>query len=188
MSSVERSTGVASGTTPAAALRTAKWDQPSEPRMFRSSVGLRPTMDFVCDLILVSMQAGPRTRTSFLRLIGGSKDCCSSYPIIHDSTGNKDANLWNKAHVSSIMHRNRIVRLRKEVNFFAALTRAIWGARFGLKSLPLFIDYQASLVFKNPDRAMLKQISAHRNFQKMIRGFKGLRGDYVARHDARRSF
>ena len=79
----------------------------------------------------------------------GSKDCCSSYPIVHDSTGNKDANLWNKAHVSSIMHRNRIVRLRKEVNFFAALTRAIWGVRFGLKSLPLFIDYQASLLFKN---------------------------------------
>jgi len=119
---------------------------------------------------------------------GGAKIVVSRYPIVHDSTGNKDANLWNKAQVSSIMHRNRIVRLRKEVNFLAALVSAIWGVRFGLKSLPVFLDYQVSLLFKNPDRALQKQISAYRNFQKMVRGFKGLRGDYVARHDARRSF
>jgi len=119
---------------------------------------------------------------------GGAKIVVSRYPIVHDSTGNKDANLWNKAQVSSIMYRNRIVRLRKEVNFLAALVSAIWGIRFGLKSLPVFLDYQVSLLFKNPDRALQKQISAYRNFQKMVRGFKGLRGDYVARHDARRSF
>jgi len=119
---------------------------------------------------------------------GGARIVVSSYPIVHDSTGDKDANLWNKAKVASIMHRNRIVRFRKEVSLVAGLASAIWGVRFGLKSLPIFLDYQVSLLFKNSDRALQKQISAYRNFQKMVQGFKGLRGDYVARHDARRSF
>jgi glycosyltransferase involved in cell wall biosynthesis len=119
---------------------------------------------------------------------GGARIVVSSYPIVHDSIGNQDTNLWNKAQVSSIMHRDRIVRLRKEVGFFAGLASAIWGVRFGLKSLPVFLDYQVSLLFKNPDRALQKQISAYKNFQKMVQGFNGLRGDYVARHEVRRSF
>jgi Glycosyl transferase family 2 len=118
----------------------------------------------------------------------GARIVVSSYPIVHDSTGNQDADLWNKAQVSSIMHRDRIVRLRTEVGFFAGFASAIWGVRFGIKSLPVFLDYQVSLLFKKADRALRKQISAYKNFQKMIQGFNGLRGDYIARHEVRRSF
>lgn len=62
------------------------------------------------------------------------------------------------------------------------------GVRFGIKSLPIFLDYRVSLLFKNADRALRKQISAYKNFQKMVEGFNGLRGDYIARHEVRRSF
>ena len=118
----------------------------------------------------------------------GARIVVSSYPIVRDSTRNQVATLWNKAQVSSIMHRDRIVRLRKEVGFFAGFASAIWGVRFGIKSLPVFLDYRASLLFKNADRALRKQISAYKNFHKMVQGFNGLRGDYIARHEVRRSF
>ena len=75
------------------------------------------------------------------------------------------------------------VRLRKEVGFFAGFASAIWGVRFGMKSLPVFLDYRVSLLFKNADRALRKQISAYKNFKKMVEGFNGLRGDYIARHE-----
>jgi len=118
----------------------------------------------------------------------GARIVVSRYPIVHDSTWSQDAELWNRAQVSSIMHRDRIVRLRTEVGFFAGFVGAIWGVRFGIKSLPVFLDYQVSLLSKNADRALRKQVSAYKNFQKMVQGFKGLRGNYIARHQMRRSF
>jgi hypothetical protein len=121
---------------------------------------------------------------------GGARIIVSSYPIVYDSVGTGDArvtDLRNKAQVSSVMYRNEIVRLRKEQSFPAALAAAIWGLRFGLKSLPIYLDYRVSRLFNASDRAAQKQVSAYRNFQKMVQGFKGLGGDYVARQAVRRS-
>jgi glycosyltransferase involved in cell wall biosynthesis len=121
---------------------------------------------------------------------GGARIIVSSYPIVYDSIGTGDArvmDLRNKAQVCSVMYRNEIVRLRKEQSFPAALAAAIWGLRFGLKSLPIYLDYRVSRLFNASDRAAQKHVSAYKNFQKMVQGFNGLGGDYVAREAVRRS-
>jgi hypothetical protein len=59
--------------------------------------------------------------------------------------------------------------------------------RFGLKSLPIYLDYRVSRLFNASDPAAQKHVSAYKNFQKMAQGFKGLGGDYVARQAVRRS-
>ena len=80
--------------------------------------------------------------------------------------------LRDKAQVSSVMYRNEIVRLRKEQGSPAALAAAIWGLRFGLKSLPIYLDYRVSRLFNASDRAAQKHVSAYKNLQKMAQGWR----------------
>ena len=121
----------------------------------------------------------------------GAKIVVSVYPVVHHSSAPGRApleDLKNKAQVSSIMHRNAIARLRNERSFPAALMAALGGLRFGLKSLFGYVDYSVSGLLRASGRAERKKVSAYKNFQKMVQGFKGLSGDYVKRYEVRRSF
>ena len=120
----------------------------------------------------------------------GAKIVVSNYPVVHHSVAPERSaqDLKNKADVSVAMQRNKVVMLRDKRGFPAALGASLWGARFGLKSVPAFLDYGLSSLFRASDRASRKRISAYKNFQKMVQGFKGLSGDYVDRSEVRRGF
>jgi succinoglycan biosynthesis protein ExoM len=121
----------------------------------------------------------------------GAEIVFSGLPIVSDWFGEhwpQDVELMNKAFVAAIAYRNKVTRLRKERSFAAGLAAALWGVWFGLKSVPAYLDYRASRAFNAPHRADRKRANAYKNFHKMIQGFRGLRGDYVARQTIRRSF
>ncbi|MGD9868437.1 MAG: glycosyltransferase family 2 protein [Hyphomicrobiales bacterium] len=119
---------------------------------------------------------------------GGAVIVFSAWPVIHDPQSEQDwlEELENKARVSAVMHRNRVVRARKERNILAGLLVALGGLRFGLKGLVGYADYGASRATGHGERAEKKRVSAMKNIDKMRQGFRGLAGDYVARQDVRR--
>jgi len=119
----------------------------------------------------------------------GARIVFSAYPVIHDPVMGGEGwldELLNKAAVSAIMHRNDIVRLRKEEGFLKALGATVWSIRFGIKYLLAQIDLAVSTLLGRAKRAELKRVSVCKNGRKMIEAFKGLSGDYVARSDVRR--
>lgn len=121
---------------------------------------------------------------------GGCKIVFSRYPVVHDTASFQEdwlAELENKARVSAITHRNSIVRTRKERGLAPAVLRALWGMRFGVKGLIAYTDYLISLGTGRQTRAKQKRISADKNLGKVVQGFGGLHGDYVARQSMRRS-
>lgn len=120
---------------------------------------------------------------------GGAVIVFSAWPVIHDPQS--DAEGWieeleNKARVSAVMHRNRVVRARKEQGLVAGLKQAIGGVRFGLKGAAGLADHALSRLIGRSERAEKKRVSAMKNIDKMVQGFRGLAGDYVARQDVRR--
>jgi hypothetical protein len=121
----------------------------------------------------------------------GATIIVSAYPVVEQRYTSEDdriENMLNKAEVSSIMRRNEVVTIRKEQGRFAATVAAVGGIRFGIKSLAAYLDFCVSAVLLVSSRKERKRLSAYKNFSKMIDGFKGLNGEYIARYDIRRSF
>ncbi len=119
----------------------------------------------------------------------GVKIVFSKYPVVYDPSmggGDWQAELMNKADVSALMLRNDIVQARKERGFLPALGAAVWSGRFAVKYLISQADAFVSKRLGRSRRAGLKAVSAHKNIRKVAEAFKGLRGDYVSRGDARR--
>jgi glycosyltransferase involved in cell wall biosynthesis len=119
----------------------------------------------------------------------GAKFIFSTYPVVYNSIMSGESwveELTNKASVSAIMHRNDIVRLRKEKGFLHALGGAVWSLRFGGKYLLGNVELAVRVLLGQTKRAELKRVSNYKNGRKMIEAFKGLRGDFVSRSDIRR--
>lgn len=115
----------------------------------------------------------------------------SDYPVQYDGEGvafNSQEEQLNKALVSAVMTRNKIVRLRKSGRPIQALLGGLKGWWHGLKSIGLEIEAMLDAAVGQTTRRNQARVHAWKERRRFIECFRGLFLDEIARQDLRRGF